>query len=349
MIRIFSKYKVLAAYEGMFLLYHKGKLYTKDILKSNKVRFFLKLPIPLKKAGLIRFRLTERLFRLEPRLAIAIDRNNFLISCIGKVYLVNLKEKKIIEELKMRPHMNNPLMFAKDENGNILFGEYFSNNEHEEVCIYERDNGLWNKVYSFPAGMVYHIHSIVVDGKKIYILTGDDDKESAIWYTDNHFETVEKLVGGMQKYRACIAYPFDDGLLYATDTPIEQNYLYLIKKENNQWKSKVICKMPGPCIYGTARKDGYYFATSVEPDATLSNMRYRFSYKLGVGVKDRYTHIIHYSMSGTINEVVKLKKDVWPMLLFQFGNCTFPYTDLDAKLLVCPISLKKYDGKTIEI
>jgi hypothetical protein len=268
---------------------------------------------------------------------------------MGKIYCVDIQNKKLVEEMQLRPRMNNPLMFAKKGNGNILFGEYFSNNDHEKVCIYEREKSNWNKVYAFPAGTIYHVHGVVVDENRIYILTGDEDKESAIWYTQDNFEHVEMLVGGSQKFRACVAYPFQDGLIYATDTPLEQNYLYALYKENNQWKHKVICEMPGPCIYGTARRDGYYFATSVEPDSTLSDMRYRFSYKLGKGVKDRYSHIIRYSVDGRIDDVAKLKKDIWPMLLFQFGNCLFPDAGVVEKVLVCPVSVKKYDGKTLEI
>ena len=46
---------------------------------------------------------------------------------------------------------------------------------------------------------------------------------------------------------------------------------------------------------------------------------------------------------------LKFKKDLWPMLLFQFGNCLFPDVELDDELLVCPQSVKRYDGKTVSI
>ena len=348
-MKVLSKYKMLAMYDGKALLYHKGKLFTQDIRKKAEAEYLLDLPISAKRKMMIRFRLIERMLRMEPRLAVAIEQDNFLLSCAGKIYRVDIQKKELTEELQLRSRMNNPLMFAKKENGNILFGEYFSNNDYEEVCVFEREDGNWKKVYSFPAGSIYHIHGIVVDGNKIYILTGDEDKESAIWYTQDNFEHVEMLAGGSQKFRACVAYPYQGGLIYATDTPLEQNYLYVLRQKNGKWVNEVFSKMPGPCIYGTVRQDGFYFATSVEPDASLGDMRYRFSYKLGKGVKDRYTHIIRCTRDGEVTETAKFKKDLWPMLLFQFGNCLFPDVELDAELLVCPQSVKRYDGKTVKI
>lgn len=349
MVKVLSKYKMLAMNNGKALLYHKGKLYTQDIKNEIEAKYLLELPISAKRKAMIRFRPIERLLRMEPRLAVAIEKYNFLLSCAGKIYRVDIQKKELTEEMQLRLRMNNPLMFAKKENGNILFGEYFSNNDREEVCVFEREAGKWNTVYRFPAGSIYHIHGIAVDGDKIYIMTGDEDKESAIWYTQDDFEHVEMLAGGSQKFRACVAYPYKGGLIYATDTPLEQNYLYILRQENGKWVNEVLSEMPGPCIYGTVRHDEFYFATSVEPDASLRDMRYRFSYKLGKGVKDRYTHIIRYGRDGKVMEVARFKKDLWPMLLFQFGNCLFPDAELDAGLVVCPQSVKRFDGKTVKI
>lgn len=346
-MKVFSKYKMLAMHDGKALLYHKGKLFTQDIRNKAKVQYLLNLPFSVKKRVMVRFRPIERLFRMEPRLATAIDQNNFLLSCAGKIYRVDIQKKELTEELQLRPGMNNPLMFARKENGNILFGEYFSNNDYEEVCVLERDSGNWKKVFSFPPGSIYHIHRIVVDKNRTFILTGDEDRESAIWYTQDNFKHVDMLVGGSQKYRACVAYPYRGGLIYATDTPLEQNYLFFLQQKSGAWVNEVLYKMPGPCIYGTVRQDGFYFSTSVEPDASLSDMRYRFSYQLGKGIMDRYTHIIRCTREGEITEIAKLKKDLWPMVLFQFGNCLFPDVELDGELLICPQALKRYDGKTL--
>ena len=349
-----SKKKLLALGTNTSLFYRKGKLYMGDAKGQNQT-FFCKIPSGRLRRLLATLRLTERLLRLEPRVACALPDGNYLLSCGGVIYRVDVGEKALCKELQLRPGMNNPLSFTRYRAGTpeeeILFGEYFSNNQKEPVCIYRRKNGAWSQAYQFSAGQVYHIHGIVADDEKgwVYILTGDQDAESAIWRTTDAFQTVEPLVQGSQQYRSCVAFPTETGLVYATDTPREENRLYRLYQEAQQWKTIPICTIPGPCIYGTQRTNGWYFATSVEGDDTLSPLRYRFSRKLGAGVQDRYSHLIFCDKTENPREIAKLKKDCLPMLLFQFGNCTFPDTPADAPLLCTPLSVKGYDGKTVQI
>lgn len=348
-MKCISEYKMLSVNKNNIgLFYHKGNIYYKSIKTNEKYSLIGKVTSSFKSKIFVRFRLLERMFRLEPRLAISLDDFNFLLSYAGFVYRVNIAEKSITPELKYRRRMMNPLSFARLNNGNILFGEYFSNNDHEEVSIYERGNEGWKCVYSFPRDTIYHIHCIVVNNEDIYILTGDKDRESCIWHTDNHFLDIKKIVGGEQKYRSCVAFPYKNGLIYATDTPLERNFLFYIHKEND-WVLEKLFEMPGPCIYGVSKKDRLYFATSVEPDARYEDtFRYYFTYKLGQGVKDRFVHMIRFDNENSITEIAKFKKDIWPMLLMQFGNCGFVNNESD-ELFVTPISVKKYDSKTLLI
>ena len=353
-VRQISKRKLLALGKNNSLFYRKGKLYIGDA-EGKQQCFLCDIPMGRSDRFLAKLRLTERLLRLEPRAACALPDGNFLLSCQGAIYYVDISGKTLRKELQLRTGMNNPLSFTRYHAGTleeeIFFGEYFSNNGKEPVGIYCRKNGTWHRVYEFPAGQVYHIHAVVADDQKnrLYILTGDQDQESAIWHTTDHFQSVTALVRGSQQYRSCVAFPTGDGLIYATDTPREKNYLYRLYEETGNWKTTPICSLPGPCIYGTHRRDGFCFATSVEGDDTLSPMRYRFSRKLGAGVQDRYCHLIFCDRNGAAQELHKLKKDKLPMLLFQFGNCTFPDAPVDAPLLCTPLSVKHYDGQTIEV
>lgn len=350
-IEIISNYKALAFENDIMLSYHKGKLYCE---RGSQRHFICDIPQSKKKAVLSKFRLTERLLRLEPRVACALGNKEFLVSCSGWIYRVNVEHKTIEPELKLRERMNNPLSFTKTMGqnqvaGSVMFGEYFSNNSYEAVSIYERKNGCWGKIFSFESGSIYHIHGII-NGKTpdtYYILTGDSDSESGIWITRDHFKTVEKIVGGSQQYRGCVAFSYKDGLLYATDTPRETNYLYYLFDRDGRWETKKIHEMPGPCIYGAKRDGLYLFATSVEADDTLPAWRYRFSKKLGVGVKDYYSHIISVNTEGKIEEEGRFKKDWLPMLLFQFGNSLFPECSGQGPIICTPASVARYDGKTV--
>lgn len=351
--------KVLAATNCVALCYRKGELYTLDY-KDWKLNYFCQLPMSGRNRFLSRFRLSERLIRLEPRTACILDEEQILISIQGStprqgcVFRVNLKKHSIEKELDYRSGMNNPLSFTyikglKGFEDCVLFGEYFSNNNFEKVNVWRRINGVWDIALTLPAGSLYHIHGIVPDYKNscLYILTGDSDKESAIIKVTDNFKTVTPTLYGSQQFRSCVAFPYKDGLLYATDTPREVNHIYYARPVDGKWTAEPVGEIPGPCIYGREQGGTFYFATSVEADDTLPAFRYRFSYKLGAGVKNRESHIIKVSQNLNVEPLCSFKKDIWPMLLFQFGNCIFPTNECEEMLMICPVSVKRFDGKTL--
>jgi len=346
-------FRVLAADGKNYLLYKQGALYFSEE-DCKKIKRICTIPLSENKKILSKSRIMTRLLRLEPRTACIIGDCQFLVSCSGKIFFVDARESIVKEEFVFRKGMNNPLKFVKIDNvegfvSGVYFGEYFSNNDCESVNIYRRDKGIWNKVYSFAPGTVYHIHGIVADVSRscIYILTGDSNQESAIWEARDNFNSVTPILIGRQRYRSCVAFSCNGGILYATDTSREQNYLCFASEERGVWKSKVVTKLPGPCIYGTKIDDTYYFATSVEPDDTIGEKKFLYTYKLGKGVQDRWSYVMKYRVGEPIEQVFKFKKDIWPMLLFQFGNCFFPDLRKTKKLVLTPISVKKYDAKTI--
>ncbi|NCU31691.1 MAG: SAM-dependent DNA methyltransferase, partial [Candidatus Moranbacteria bacterium] len=152
--------------------------------------------------------------------------------------------------------MNNPIGFAEINNIKgfddcIAYGEYTGNPSAGTVSIYSRNkSGEWNIAYTFESGTIKHIHAIVPDHfrNNVLILTGDSDKESGFWVAENNFKTVRPLIFGEQRYRSCVAWPLKEGILYATDTPLENNYLFFISESNN-WQPEIVNEMPGPCIF----------------------------------------------------------------------------------------------------
>lgn len=350
-IQIVSNKKVLCDVGEYIISYYSGDLYIQKSFEEEAKKFF-KLPLSKVKRILIKFRILERLFRLEPRIAIAINEQEFILSYQGKIIKLNLNGKAVEEHL-FRSRMNNPLNFCM-YNGNIFYGEYFGNKFKEPVSIYKRDiNGNWKKVYSFTEREINHIHNISYDNFRncFWILTGDSNKESGIWQADLEFNKIKSIFRGKQKYRSCFIMPSKEGIAFSTDTPLENNGIYYSKEnKNGNWSiPQKVYDMPGPCIYGTKiSKDSYLMATSVEPDSSLSNIKYRFTKKLGVGVKDRYTHIIYGNLEKGYKEITKFKKDFYKIWLFQFGNCLFP--NIQKKyILLTGQSLRKIDGKTIKI
>ncbi len=355
--RVFSKRKILYADEkkDFYIGYRKGSLYVRNAgEKERKIRLFSGVKHLLSKS-----RLFERLMRLEPRCAAACE-NGALISCGGRVIRCDAKNGSLTPELKFRGGMHDTLSFCqiRDLKGFpdcVCFGDYWGNPKAEEASVWARTLDGWKKAFSFPAGHVKHIHGIVADTfrSQLIILTGDSDGESGIWSLKSGFSGIEPILKGSQKCRACVAFPMEIGILYATDTPLEENGIYLAYEDGDGWSSKLICPIPGPCIYGASARaeDGkvfYLFATSVEPDSRLGSLRYLFARKPGPGVSDRYTHLICGNIENGFKETARYKKDIWPMALFQFGNMQFPAGSMK-NILLTPQSTVKYDGKTVVI
>jgi len=264
-----------------------------------------------------------------------------LISHCGRVLRYNLKSNRIQVEHEYRKGMKNPLSFCvrKLDSGEkeIYYGEYIWNENKGPVAIYRCKDGSWQKVYEFAENMITHIHSVVFDSSRetFFILTGDSDSESGIWIADNQFRNMRPLLVGKQKYRACVAFPTKAGLLYATDTPLEQNYVYLLSLEDEaNPKITEIGKLPGSCIYGAKVNEKYYFSTTVEPDSTLTGWRYRITNKLGKGIQDRYSYLVSIEEQGELKICYRQKKDFLPMWLFQFGNMLFPYNETNQCYIV---------------
>ena len=335
------------------LLYKRGNLYICDS-SFNNIKLLCKIPYKGLKRFLVRFRITERLFRLEPRALSLINKKNVLMSCNGVVYNINISNGDIVPEHFFRRGMNNPIAFCSVYNllsfdDGVIYGEYWANCSLEEVCIYQRKCNVWGKVYAFPKGSILHIHGFSFDPKnnRILIMTGDSSEQSGIWEAKDNFKDVKPIFIGKQSYRSCVAFSLDGGVLYATDTPIEQNYIIFI----NSGTIKLLHEMPGPCIFGKrfANSIGsvnYLFSTSVEPDSRLMRWRYMFTNRLGEGVADRYSYIVYGNIHDGFRNILRLKKDAYPMVLFQFGNILFPdnYTD---NIFVCPQGISKYDGHTL--
>ncbi len=343
---LYLKEKLLCKTEKYLLCYHSGFIVLrcsadKKLIHKRRIN-----------SHLSSIRLVERALRYEPRAAAQIDDDKFIFSMHGCIYRYNAEDNSIFAEHTFVHGMNNPLDFCvrRDEFGNItdlLYGEYINNSDKKPISIYRRKNDMWVRIYSFSAGTVQHIHNITYDRYKncYLIMTGDSDAESGIWEADTDFTKVRPIALGRQIYRCCVCFPTKDGIYYPTDTPLESNKLYrLNEKDDGTINLTEICEMPGPCIFGTVINDCLYMATSVEGDPTLGNFRYKFSDKLGKGVKDRLVHIIKYKPNGSASEIASFKKDFLPMWLFQFGNVQFPEQCSNNMLLICPQAVKGEKG-----
>lgn len=349
--------KKLICYSKSFFLFGKGpRLYVSTELGGEE-DYIATLPISTTRKFLGGVRILARTLRLEIRCGIFVEESTAIVSYHGAIYKVDCKKGTVELEHMFKPGMNNPLAFAEIRGvegftDGIYYGEYYLNNDRDTVSVYRRNNtGTWTSVYTFNSGSIYHIHTLVPDPEigTVYILTGDEDSESAIYECRNDFAEVKPVVIGKQAYRSCVALPGAKGMVYTTDTPLEDNYLYNLDFVTKEIKE--IIPISGPAIYGKIISNNeMLFSTSVEADSHIKGIRYQFTRKLGEGVKDRYTHLYYVKIeedSIIAKEIFKARKDVFPMGACQFGTMMFPAGD--GKLLFTCQSVRKYDNKTLMI
>ena len=337
---------------GELICYKYGLIY---ILMDDVVVKKIRIISGFKERFLGRFKCLRRLLRIGIRSAIAIDNHSIIISVGCKLYELSLDTGQLSKGFSLRSGVR-PLIFSEIKGitgfkDSIYFGEYNTDNfEKNEIAIYKRvaiDN--WKKVYTFPKGTVNHIHNIIADKFRdcVWIFTGDFDDAAAIWRCDNGFSNLNRVYCGDQRYRGCIAFALKDGIVYATDTPYSQNYVYQVTDDG---KILTLKEISGSCIYGCRCNDNIYFSTTVEPDGRNQTLlRLLFDYKIGAGIKDRYARIYELNELGKIEEIYKAKKDFLPFI-FQFGAFKFPNGNNHSRNLYFePVALKNIDLCLAEI
>ena len=166
----------------------------------------------------------------------------------------------------------------------------------------------WQIAYSFPKNSIRHIHNIIYDrwGNYFWVLTGDVGEECRVLRASLDWKHVETVMSGNQQARAVAAVPTADGLYFASDTPLEQNYIYKLDRQN---KLTRLAEINASVLCGCAVRDAVFFTTMIEPSAVNLDGNVAL-YGSGDG-----SHWI---------QLQSWKKDSWSMKFFQYGNAFLP-------------------------
>jgi hypothetical protein len=298
----------------------------------------------------------RRLFRKDIRLALNLDDDSLLLVKDKNIYCFD-KKSNIIKSRVALPRGSRPLNFTKIDSlegfaDGIYFGEYFTNPCKLAVKIfkYSIDNGL-QEVYEFPEGTMNHIHNLVVDKYRncLWLLAGDTDEAASIYQIKDNFKSIVRVVYGQQVFRSCVLFPIQEGLLYATDSQYEKNSIRLLKEiGRNTWVSEHVFNLNGPCIFGARISGTYFFSTSVEGLNNGNFLQQFIRNKRGPGIVKNQSDIIAGNLKMGFKTVYSNGKDIFPFVLFQFGNIIFPTGDNESdKLIFTNVALKKNDCSTI--
>lgn len=339
--------------DGRLICYQQGGVV---VFKDGQEQTRYPLHNSIKERLLGHSKLMSRFFRLGIRAAEGIDDSNIVIYYGKMLYEINISTGVMSNGYNCGDGIR-PLIFTKVNGINgfddgLYFGGYLGNREKKPVGIYHRVGvDKWKVVYTFPQGTINHVHNIVADPYRqcLWIFTGDFDEASAIWKVTDNFKKVERLVCNDQKYRGCVVFALPEGLLYATDAPFTDDYIYLMNPYTCELRE--LFPIDGSCIYGCQWKDKYVFSSTVEGDGR-NNTRWQFYFgrKRGAGIKDDYVHMYMGNLQEGFWEVYKEKKDCMPLYTFQFGVFKFPYgVNNSDKLYFQPVGTEKNDLKLMSI
>jgi hypothetical protein len=180
------------------------------------------------------------------------------------------------------------------------------------------------------------------------VLTGDFEKSAGIWQVFDDFRRVSCVVGGEQKFRSCVAFALEEGLLYATDSQFETNNIRLLKVDEPSVKSIPLFSINGPSIYGTNIRDNFVFTTATEPEVGLKvSMKDIVSRELAPGIVANSSFVYLVTPKLDIFQLFSKGKDYWPYYLAQFGNILVPSGNNPSEYLVTySVANKKNDQST---
>ncbi|HEX3820829.1 MAG TPA: hypothetical protein VHW45_10870 [Candidatus Sulfotelmatobacter sp.] len=254
--------------------------------------------------------LTSRLFR-DGFHALAILSSGEIVAAVpGAILSLRPGESEFRRTHKVT-RGTRPLHITSIPGGAIFWGEYFDNASRDEVHIYGSSDGeAWSPAYTFQKGAIRHVHNIVHDpwADCLWVLTGDYGDECRILRAACDFSCVETVLQGNQQARAVAAVPTESGLLFSTDTPLEQNFIYHLDHAGNLVQ---LSPISNSSIYGCRAGANVFFSTMIEPSKVNRDREVRI-YGAGANRHEPWQPLLTW------------QKDRWPMRFFQYGNGFFP-------------------------
>lgn len=277
--------------------------------KDWKKQFVLKMN--LMKTACTHAKLTRRLLCLDVQILIELQNSIKVVFSGSGIYCLN-KGNRV--SCRVHTFQNGRRLLTngatKDIEGNIYFGEYFSNKERNEVRIFKSEDGgiHWNPVYTFAKGSIRHIHAVQFDSHKnmLWVATGDNKEEAKIAYSKDKGKGFTFIGEGSPKWKA-VSLVFTKNYVYwGTDNPRGDNYIYRWNRKNKLVEE--IAYIRGP-IYSSKRVGDYLlFSTGVEKEKDYKN---------------KYARIYCVDKKLNCHELYRLRKDIWKPVLFGYGLLEF--------------------------
>lgn len=227
-------------------------------------------------------------------------------------------------------HGSRPMALCSAKGG-VYYGEYRSNPERSAVHVYGLDltTCTWQPVWCFEG--VRHVHGVYFDPytDAFWVTTGDADDEAAIWRSDDDFQTLRRVAGGSQQFRAVQLLFTPDYVYFGSDAPDECNHIYRMDRSGRCVENLVA--VGGSVFYGCQVDNDLFFSTAVEPSKI--NQR-------------AFSEVWHSADGANWQKPLELKKDALPMKYFQYGQVLFPLCEGGQESLYCTAFATEFHEKT---
>ncbi len=304
----------------------RNKLYRSDSI-SSPLEYIGSFPESIFQRFLYRFSLIRRLLRQSFYNVLPLKNGAYFVSYGRQLGII--KDKKYIPISGMdQPFRVLRSALALDNQGNIFFGEYSSNNDRLPVKIYKysQDRNKLEVVYEFPAGSIRHIHGIYYDkySKSLWCLCGDVGKENRILYSKDEFKTIFVVGGGDETWRAVSILFTEKYFYYGMDAEYTDNYI--IRVDKSDYSRKKIGKVNGPVYYSYKHNNKLIFAVTAELCPSQS---------------DKYASLYVLDLDDNMERILDIKKDFFSVKYFLPGAFYFPAgPGVNNKMLFNTIALK---------
>lgn len=261
------------------------------------------------------------------------NEDGLVIIYLGNVYFFDLKKKDLKLTAKLIQCRNVLHQGIAVFENQIVFGEYGSNTNNDEVPIWNSidDGRNWQIILNIKN--IKHVHGIYLDphGTDLWISTGDLDGQCNLFQViGKNFNNIRKFGDGTQIWRPVSINFTKNELIWGMDSNLETSFIVHFNRMTKKITKSM--ELPGPNWYSKMLNDEEnLMQTSVE---------------IGDGSKSRFSHIFFSNDMKSWKSVAKFKKDFLPMKLFKFGVIAFADGRQSSKNFVFfGEALNQIDGK----
>lgn len=282
---------------------------------------------------LSRFSWTRRFFRAEITGFYTLSDGTQLAIAKKGIFRKRTNEKDFVKICSV-PRGSKPLSVVEKTPEEVYFGEYFQNVENVPVHVYSLNvnTGVLKVVYTFGQGEINHIHGLFRDKytQRIWVVTGDKERECIIGYTEDDFAHFTEVFRGGQEYRCCQMFFYPVFIVYATDSQFIPNTIKRIDRKSLEITP--LQAVQGSVIKGGQAGDVSFLSTTVEPSTVNT---------------DKFAHLWVSKDGLRWEERYKAKKD-WMPAIMQFGTFEFPHYEgeIKDKLYFSGRAVEGLDGKS---